>query len=119
MNQFRESLLSKALTLLTTLVFLNMSFFLAEVKLLKLEKDSRFTKIIALVVAGTCFEEEKEAGGETAEEETTAKKIDVLFGYQNHSNNQYVLLSDLLELMSHQPHPSGGDQEIFTPPPES
>lgn len=119
MNQFRESLVSKALTLLTTLVFLNMSFFLAEVKLLKLEKDSRFTKIIALVVSGTCFEEEKEAGGETAEEETSAKKIDVLFGYHNESNNQHVLLSNLLDLLAHQSHPSGGDREIFTPPPEA
>ena len=118
MNQFREHFLSKLLALATTLIFLNMSFFLAEVTLLELEKDGRFGKIITLILSGSCFEEERETGGDTSEEETSAKKIEVVFQDHRYAFDPYILLSSTKWITDHS-LPLGGVYETFTPPPES
>src|SRR5687768_626559 len=94
MNAFRQHILQKIATVATAVVFLNMSFLLAEVSLLKMEKDSRFAKIISMIISGVCFEEEKEVGSDASEEDAK-KKIDVSFHYHAHSGDQYFLLSQL------------------------
>lgn len=98
---------------------MNMSFFLAEVSILELEKDSRFTKIIALILSGTCFEEEREIGGDGSEEQPTAKKIDLVFSRLIHSRDGYVLLAEDNKFLSDHRIPLSGNYETFTPPPES
>lgn len=118
MNRFREHFLSRFLTLLTTLLFVNMSFFLAEVSLLELEKDGRFAKIITLIMSGTCFEEEKETSGDTSEEDTAAKKIEVVVHHHNHFSNYFEILSDS-KWISDLSLPPGGIRETSTPPPKS
>jgi hypothetical protein len=118
MNHFREHFFSRLFTVVTAVIFLNMSFFLVEVSLLELEKDGRFGKIITLVLAGTCFEEEKEAGADTTEEETSAKKIEVVFQNHSYASDGYILLSDSKWISDHS-IPLGGINETFTPPPES
>jgi hypothetical protein len=119
MNRFREHFLSKAITVLTTVVFLNMSFFLAEVSMLELEKDGRFTKIIVLILTGACFEEEREVGGDLAEEDTAAKKIELVFGYMTYSSGGHELLVRDNRFISDHRIPLGGNYETFSPPPES
>lgn len=118
MNAFRQNFFSKLLTVVTALIFLNMSFFLVEVSLLDLEKDGRFSKIIALVLSGTCFEEEKETGGDTSEEEGSAKKIEVVFQDHCHAFDAYTLLASAKWIADHSLM-LGGVYETFTPPPES
>lgn len=117
MNRFRDFFFTRLLTLATALIFLNMSFFLAEISLLGLDKDGRFNKIITLVLAGTCFEEEKEAGADTSEEEKSAKKIEVVFQDHCHAFDAYILLSSAKWIADHS-LPLGGIYETFTPPPE-
>jgi hypothetical protein len=94
-----------------------MSFFLAEVSLLQIEKDGRFKKIITLILSGTCFEEEKETSDAT-EEETSSKKIEVVFNLHSHFQNEFVLLSNMKWISDHA-IPPGEVNEIYTPPPES
>jgi len=118
MNRFREHFFSKLLTLITTLIFLNMSFFLAEVTILDLQEDSRFSKVISLVLSGTCFEEEKETGGDTTEEDTSAKKIEVVFTDYHKAFDAHIILSDLKWGFDHG-LPTFGVYKKFTPPPES
>ena len=118
MKRFREHFLSKIITMLTTLVFLNMSFFLAEVSMLELEKDSRFTKIIVLIISGACFEEEREVGGDLTEEDAGAKKIDLVFGHVIHPSAGHELVGRDNKLISDHPGPLGGNYETFSPPPE-
>jgi hypothetical protein len=119
MNRFREHFLSKLITIITTLVFLNMSFLLAEVSLLKLEKDSRFAKIIILILSGTCFEEEREVGGDLAEEDASGKKIDLAFSYLIHASGVTELPVGDNKFISDHRIPLGGNYETFSPPPES
>ena len=118
MNRFREHFLSKIITVATTVVFLNMSFFLAEVSILELEKDSRFTKIIVLILSGTCFEEEREVGGDVSEEDAAAKKIELVFGYETYPSAGHGLLVRDNKFISDHRIPLGGNFETFSPPPE-
>ena len=120
MNRFREHFLSKVLTIITTLVFLNMSFFLAEVSMLKLEQDSRFTKIISLILSGSGFEEEREVGGDHSKDEPTGKKVELIFNSHTHSHNgSLVLLANENRVLADHHRPQGGIYEAFSPPPES
>ena len=94
-----------------------MSFLPAEVSLLKMEKDSRFAKIISLIMSGICFEEEKEMGGDSSEEDAK-KKIDVFFHYHPHPGDQYLLLSKS-EWVFRQSTLLPGCIETPTPPPKA
>jgi hypothetical protein len=118
MKRFREHFISKLITLVITVVFLNMSFLVAEVSMLDLHKDSEFAKIIAFIISGTCFEEERDLGTEASGEET-AKKTDLLFCGQLHPHSGYVLLSVIKKYIADHRMPLPGNYETFTPPPES
>lgn len=86
--------------------------------MLDLHRDSGFAKIIALIISGTCFEEERDLGTEASGEDT-AKKTDLLFCSQLHPHSGYVLLSAIQKYISDHRIPSQGNCETFTPPPES
>lgn len=118
MNRFRENFFSKLLTLITALIFLNMSFFLAEVSMLDLANDGRFSKVISLVLSGTCFEEEKETGGDTTEEDTSAKKIEVVLHSHHTAFDAFIILTDLNWGFQHAFLVCAVHKK-FTPPPES
>lgn len=106
----------KILTVITTVMFLNLSFVIAEVRLLGIDKDTRFSRIISLIVSGNCFEEEKEAGGDTNEEDLS-KKIDLAFHHYHQSSDAYSLLVKAMRA-SHNAMLLGRTFETFTPPPE-
>ena len=117
MRRFREHISGKIVTVFTAVMFLNMSFLLAEVRLLGIDKDATFSRIISLIISGTCFEEEKETGGDTSEE-GPSKKIDMAFHYQFPWCNAYTVLSALKWAREHSMLVSQ-TFETFTPPPES
>lgn len=116
MRRFREHVAGKILTVITTLMFLNLSFLLAEVRLLGIDKDTRFSRIISLIVSGSCFEEEKEAGGDTSEDDSS-KKIDLALHHHHQSSDAYSLLSKAMGA-SHNAMLLWRTFETFTPPPE-
>jgi hypothetical protein len=90
MKVFRNKLVLTLATLFTGVVFLNMSFFLAEVSALKLTQNKKMVENIAKLVAGAASEEEKDAfGGNGSEDLKGVTEIDLLL-------DQRILLSDIV-----------------------
>jgi hypothetical protein len=78
MKFYRTIFVRKAMAILTGLLVLNMSFFLAEVDALELLHNKQMVENIARLIMGAATEEEKDISG-CAEEGTFVKKIDLLF----------------------------------------
>ena len=72
------------MTLFTGLIFLNMSFFLAEVSALKLNQDKKMVSNIIKLISSSAAEEEKDAFG-GADEDCSAKEVDLIFNYSTHT----------------------------------
>jgi len=119
MKFLRIKSVSNALSLFTGIVFLNMSFFLAEVSALKLDKDKKMIENIAKLIAGSSSEEEKDVFGGAADEDSAAKEIDLIFSYTIYTPDgfAYILKSDG-HLLKHG-LPRLGNYEIYSPPPEA
>lgn len=60
MPVFRTQWLKTFLTFLTGVIFLNMGFFLLEVKVLGLDQDKQLMENISRMVAGAALEEERD-----------------------------------------------------------
>ena len=118
MEVFRLRYVSHGFSLFTGIVFLNMSFFLAEISALKLDQNKQMMENISKLLAGCAAEEEKDAFGGTSDEDTTAKEIDLIFHYHTHApgHNGLELTRDLSVLP--QGSPRFGNYEIYSPPPE-
>lgn len=114
---FRNVRVRNAMALFTGLIFLNMSFFLAEVSALGLTKDKKMIKNIALLISSSAAEEEKDAFGGTADEDCSAKGVDLIVSYSTHSIYDHGVL--ITKNSSHdQGLPLLGSYEIYSPPPE-
>lgn len=117
MRLFRLKYVSNTLTLFTGIIFLNMSFFLAEVSALKLHKDKKMMENISKLLSGSAAEEEKDIFG-GSDEDNTAKEIDLIFNYHTYDPGYVSLLSkNKLDVFS-RGVPQLGNYEIFSPPPE-
>jgi hypothetical protein len=117
MQFFRKSCLRWILTVFTAVIFLNMGFFLFEVKLLELHKDRQLMQNISKMMAGAAFEEERDcstsSGPNLAEEE-------YLLGH--HSKNysgSYFLIADHASILLNDGTSEYGYLKKFCPPPES
>ena len=115
---FRNPYVMNMMAFFTGLIFLNMSFFLAQVSALKLTEDKKMIENIAKLISSSSAEEEKDAFGGHADEDCSAKEVDLIFNYNTHTldsrillikNNRYIHDQSLLLL---------GNSEIFSPPPE-
>ena len=80
------------MTLFTGLIFLNMSFFLAEVSALKLSQDKKMFSNIIKLISSNAAEEEKDAFGGT-DEDSSAKEVDLIFSYSAHTDSHPYLRS--------------------------
>jgi hypothetical protein len=70
MLSFRKYIATRFLALLTGVIFLNMSFFLTEIRMLELDlSHARMVENVVKALAGVGFEEEKDAMGESSESE--------------------------------------------------
>ena len=115
---FRNTCVRNAMALFTGLVFLNMSFFLAEVSALGLTKDKEMVENIALLISSSAAEEEKDAFGGLADEDHSAKGVDLIVSYSTHTIHSHDIL-----ITTHGSHEQGvpllGSYEIYSPPPEA
>jgi hypothetical protein len=110
----RQHFLTKIFTLVTGLIFLNMSFFLAEVCMLKYNKTELVE--IAKLILNTGFEEERD--GESTGSDTMAKGVDLLMHQARMYNASSFLISINLNrtLVDHYRH---ADHSLnFFPPPD-
>ena len=105
------------MTLVTGLIFLNMSFFLAEVSALKINQDKKmFSNIIKLISNNTAEEEHDAFGG--PDEDSSAKEVDLIFSYSTHTIHTFVIKIDKKRTVFDQGIPLLGSYEIYSPPPE-
>lgn len=113
MRSIREHFLSKLLAFAAGLAFLNLSFFLAEVSLLKIE-ERELIENIAKLILNTGFEEERE--GESSGENSIKEIIAM------HQANIHGISSNLIStrinsvLVDHYRH--ANHSFTFSPPPD-
>lgn len=118
MEVFRLRYVSHGFSLFTGIVFLNMSFFLAEISALKLDQNKQMMENIAKLLAGCAAEEEKDVFGGTSDEDTSAKEIDLIFHYHTHTPRHHVLVLTSNISVFTAGIPRFGNYEIDSPPPE-
>lgn len=115
MRRFRNRFLRSVLTLITGLIFLNMGFFLIEVRMLGLYNDRQTMDNFSKMLAGAAFEEERDSSGLS----TNVVAGEYLAGHHcsHHSANLFIIA----ERSSGLPHGgtcSHGHYKRFNPPPE-
>ena len=95
MNCFRTHYLSKITALITGVVFLNMSFFLAEVSMLKYDQADLIENIANLIF-NSGFEEERDGQSHT---DNGAKEVDLLLQQVHIHNSSSCLISTRTNLL--------------------
>lgn len=103
--------------LFTGILFLNMSFFLAEVSALKLNKNKQLIENIAKLIAGAASEEEKDAFG--SEKSDNLNELDLTFDLIFETPFEQPLLSLATFMSLHDSKPEGRGSAPFNPPPEA
>ena len=116
---FRILYVRNAMALFTGLIFLNMSFFLAEVSALKLTHDKKMIANIAKLISSSAAEEEKDAFGGPADEDCSAKEVNLIFHYTTHTIYGYSSLLKNKRCVLNLGLPLLGSYEIYSPPPEA
>jgi hypothetical protein len=114
MNRFRTHYLSKITALVTGVIFLNMSFFLAEVSMLKYNKKELIENIAKLLF-NSGLEEERD--GESSGADTTAKEVTLLLQQVqiHHTSSFLVSVSVNRTLIDHYLH-ANYSLSFFQPP---
>ena len=107
------------MTLFTGIIFFNMSFFLVEVAALKLNKDRQMIANIAKLLSASSAEEEKDAFGGSADEDCSAKEVDLIYNYTTHNVNHDIILKSAKKRVHDQGSPLLMSYEIYSPPPEA
>lgn len=96
MNSFRTHYLSKITAFITGVVFLNMSFFLAEVSMLKYNQRDLIENIANLIF-NSGFEEERD--GQSSHNDNGAKEVDLLVQQVHNHNSSSCLISTRTNLL--------------------
>jgi hypothetical protein len=119
MKEVRTNILSKLLAILTGIIFLNMSFFLTELRVLELDVANHDLVVnIVKMISGVGFEEEKDCMGESSESGSFEQIVDLHITVQSESLSGYYLISNNLYLFSQSHLFKSAVHEIATPPPK-
>jgi hypothetical protein len=119
MRSVRKNILSKLLAILTGIIFLNMSFFLTEIRILSLDVTNHELVVnIVKMISGVGFEEEKDCMGESSESGSCEQIVDLHITIQSETSSGYYLISNNLHLCNHSPVFNSAVHEIVTPPPK-
>lgn len=114
---FRKSILTKPLAILTGIIFLNLSFIMAEVNVFELEKNNHALYDILVSLISVSGEEEKDASGENSNE------LIKEFSPYLHINSKVTLPNTIAEFSNSHFYSSiiwqNALREIYSPPPES
>jgi hypothetical protein len=114
MHLLRENFTRRVFILLTGIAFLNLSFLVAEIRVLEL--TSKYKSLIQLV-NNSGLEEEKEAGGEGGESDASEEVEDII----EHSLTCYRISISILKqetIDSHAFSVRPGHAEKYSPPPD-
>jgi hypothetical protein len=115
MDKFRQRNLVRLFAIITGAMFLNMSFFLAEVSALKIS-DQDLIENIAKLVSGSGFEEERD--GESAKSDTGAKEGFFLnLQVQIHHQSLFLIATKANHAWENL-YPHANYSQTYTPPPD-
>jgi hypothetical protein len=95
MTFFRNKAIMHFLTTITAVAFLNLSFFLAELSAIDLKQENKALYDSLVKTFFTICEEEKDPlGGETSENESLTKELDILISaFENSNSGFFITLS--------------------------
>lgn len=120
MKIFRNRAVLTLTTLITGVVFLNMSFFLAEVSALKLTQNKQMVENIAKLIAGAASEEEKDVfGGNGSEDLKGVTEIDLLLDHRFLLCDYTVISQQLTYMAAHGQKTLAGTRDTEIQPPEA
>jgi hypothetical protein len=115
MQGLRKKLIRSFLTFITGILFLNMGFFLFEVRLLGLHNDPLIMANVSKMIAGAAFEEERDSSSQN----TNLAEEEYIAGHNpsDHHANLFLIRRDPLHLL-HDGTCHHGYYKRFNPPPE-
>jgi len=114
MKIFRIKYASKAFALFTGVVFLNMSFVLAEISALNIDRNNQMARNLWVLVASSMAEEESGA----ADEDSTFSELDFIVNHYPHVVAIELVSANNFNIWSNG-HTRLGEFEICNPPPEA
>lgn len=114
MNGLRHHFLAKISSLITGAIFLNMSFFLAEVSLLEINNPD-IIENVAKLFSSTGFEEERD--GEAASD-SDVKEVDVMINQINLHHCSLFLIATKTNHTLEDHYPHANYSQTFSPPPD-
>lgn len=101
----------------TALIFLNMGFFMWEVKILGFEKDRQLMENISKMMAGAAFEEERDCSSQSSTQNLAEEEY--LPGHQSKTySGGYFLIAEHTSIMINGGNLEKGFFKKFCPPPE-
>jgi hypothetical protein len=113
MKFLRKKIVSLIFLSLTGILFLNMSFFLAEISLLKSAYSHSTIENIAKLLSASLTEEEQDVS-----ESSESKAIDLSSDHFSHLVFEDNGIAIILRMHGLHSMPHGGFFKIFTPPPD-
>lgn len=113
MKLFRIRSLVKSFSLLTGVIFLNMSFILVEISALKIDQDKQLALNLSVLVANSFAEEEP-----GADEDASLSELDLMFNHSANTPSERPSFGIQYNIWSHG-HPRLAEYEICNPPPEA
>jgi hypothetical protein len=114
MNSFRQHFMARVFALLTGVIFLNTSFFMAEISLMKIT-DHELLQNIAKLVSNSGLEEERD--GEV-DKDASAKEVDLLIGQVQIHHQALYLIATRANHMLEDHYPHANYAQTFSPPPD-
>ena|SRR5690242_5907719 len=116
MNSIRKNFLAKVFALVTGVIFLNTSFFLAEISLLKVTNYELLQNVVKMM-SNSGLEEERD--GETPDNDSSAKEIDLLISHVQIHYQVQILTATKANHALDDLYPHANYAQTFSPPPDS
>jgi len=116
MVAFRKHFLARVFALLTGVIFLNTSFFMAEISLLKVT-NHELLQNIAKLISNNGLEEERD--GETPDKDSSAKEVDLLMGQVQFHHRVLFLIATKANHTLDDLYPHANYSQTFSPPPDN
>ncbi|HEU5292369.1 MAG TPA: hypothetical protein VFU05_17095 [Cyclobacteriaceae bacterium] len=115
MTVLRKHFLAKVFALITGVIFLNTSFFLAEISLLKVT-NFELLQNVAKLMSNSGLEEERD--GETSDKDSSAKEVDLLISQvQIHHEVLFLTATKACHALDDL-YPHANYSQTFSPPPD-
>ena len=119
MEILRKPLIRFVFLFVTGITFVNLSFFMAEVVFLNLDKKDRTIQTIFCILNSGGFEEESEAPADGHEKLSDLKGVDLYFNHNLYHHQHLYLIAQQREGVLHTLILREGFSKIFSPPPEA